>query len=142
MLLVSIVSLLLTVVAWPVAALIRRRYGASFALSGRDALVYRVVRGIAIVDLAFLAGWMILIQSGLSDLALFDGRADIWFTLLHLLGLLGAIGAAVAIWNAWLAFKGTCRWPSKTWNVVIAAACVAVTWFGFTFNLIEFGVRY
>ena len=78
----------------------------------------------------------------MTDLAMFGGRADARFSLLHLLGLLGAVGAAAAVWNAWLVLKGGRRWWSKAWNVVLAGSCVALTWFAFTFNLVNFSVRY
>jgi CubicO group peptidase (beta-lactamase class C family) len=141
-LLVALGSLLLTVIAWPAAALIRRRYRAALGLTGREAVAYRLVRAAALVDLVFLLGWGVLIQTGLSDLVVFDGRADVWFSLLHLLGLLGALGAVGALWNAWLALQGARHWRSKIWNIVLAVACLAITWFAFTFNLISFSIRY
>ena len=141
-LLVALGSLLLTIIAWPAAALIRRRYAAAFGLIGREAVAYRLVRATALVNLVFLLGWSVLIQTGLTDLVVFDGRADVWFWLLHVLGLLGTVGAVVAIWNAWLALKGARHWWSKLWNVLLAVSCIAITWFAFTFNLINLSVRY
>jgi CubicO group peptidase (beta-lactamase class C family) len=138
----SLAALLLTVIAWPAAALVRGRYGAAFALSGQEAAAYRAVRATGVVNLLFVLGWSVLIQTGMSDLAVFDGRADVWFSLLHLLGVLGAIGAIIAIWNAWLAVRSARPWRSKIWNILLAVSCLAITWFGFTFNLIEPGVRY
>jgi hypothetical protein len=140
--LLSAGSLLLTVITWPVAALIRRRHGLTFELTRRQALARRLLYAVAIVNLVFLLGWAVLVQSGLSDLALFDGRADAWFFVLQALGFLGMIGAGAAIWNAWLCLQGSRRWWSKTWSVVLAASCVAITWIGFTLNLIKFGIYY
>ena len=141
--LLSAGSLLLTVIAWPLAALIRRRYRLSFELTRQQALARRLVGAAAIVNLAFLLGWAVLIQSGLADLARFDGRADVWFYVLHLLGFAGMIGAGVAIWNAWLSLReGSGRWWSKTWSVVLAASCVALTWIAFTLNLVQLGLYY
>lgn len=140
--LISAVSLLLTVIAWPVAALIRRRHGVAFELTKQQSLARRLVGATAIVNLVFLIGWAVLVQSGLSNLALFDGRADIWFFVLHLLGWIGLIGAAVAIWNAWLSLQGGRRWWSKTWSVVLAASCVAITVVAFTLNLVKLGLYY
>jgi hypothetical protein len=138
----SLAALLLTVIAWPAAALMRRRHGAAFALTGREAVAYRAVRAAALVNLSFVLGWSVLIQTGMSDLAVFDGRADVWFSVLHLLGMLGAVGVVVALWNAGLALKSARHWRSKIWDVLLAASCIAITWFAFTFNLIELGVRY
>ena len=61
------------------------------------------------------------------------------FALLHLLGFVGLVGAGVAIWNAWLVWRGSAKWWSKAWSVALATACVLIVWFGFAFNLI--GVR-
>lgn len=140
--LIAAVSLLLTVIVWPVAASIRRRHGLAFELTKQQALARRLVCAAAIVNLVFLLGWAVLVQSGLSDLALFDGRADVWFVALHLLGFIGLIGAGVAIWNAWLSLQGSRRWWSKTWSVVLAASCVAITWIAFTLNLVKLNLYY
>ena len=139
---VAIVALLLTVVAWPVAAVVRRRRGAAFALSGREALGYRFVRVAAVVNLVFLLGWVLVFSAGEADLAAFDGRMDPWLWLLRLIGLLVVAGAAVATWNAWLTFHASRGWKSKTWAVVLAASCVALAWFAFAFHLISFDPRY
>jgi CubicO group peptidase (beta-lactamase class C family) len=140
--LVSAGSLLLTVIAWPVAALLRRRHGLAFELTKQQALARRLICAAAIVDLVFLIGWAVLLQSGLSDLALFDGRADVWFVGLYLLGFVGMVGAGIAIWNAWLSLTGARRWWSKTWSVVLAAACVAIPWVAFTLNLVRLDLYY
>lgn len=139
---VAIVALLLTVVAWPVAAVVRRRRGAAFALSGREALGYRFVRVAAVVNLVFLLGWVLVFSAGEADLAAFDGRMDPWLWLLRLIGLLVVAGAAVATWNAWLTFHASRGLKSKTWAVVLAASCVALAWFAFAFHLISFDPRY
>lgn len=139
--LVALGSLLLTVIFWPVSALIRRRYGATFALAGQQALAYRLVRVAAIVNLVFLLGWVLMVQAS-SDLAALGGGLDPWFSLLHLIGLMGVAAAGIAIWNAWLVVKSSRRWWSKAWSVVLAISCLAITWFAFTFNLVNFSVRY
>ena len=46
-------ALLLTVLAWPVSALVRRHYGVPYALQGRDARAHRLVRIAALA----VAGW-------------------------------------------------------------------------------------
>jgi hypothetical protein len=54
--LLSAVSLLLTVIAWPVAALIRRRHGVTFEMTKQQTLARRLLGATAIVNLAFLIG--------------------------------------------------------------------------------------
>jgi CubicO group peptidase (beta-lactamase class C family) len=139
---IAIVILVLTAVAWPIAAWRRRRRGTPLALSARALSVYRIARVVALVDIVFLLGWMMLISAGEADLAAYDGHLDWVFYALHLLGLVGAVGAIVALWNGGLAIAGKRGWKATTWSVGLALSCVAVSWFGFAFNLIRFTLRY
>jgi CubicO group peptidase (beta-lactamase class C family) len=136
------VILVLTVLAWPIAAWRRRRRGTPLALSPRELSIYRIARVVALIDAAFLLGWMGIVSAGNADLAAYDGHLDIWFYVLHVLGLIGGVGAIVALWNGWLAIAGKRGWKAATWNVGLAASCVAITWFAFAFNLIRFTLKY
>jgi CubicO group peptidase (beta-lactamase class C family) len=138
----AVAILVLTALAWPIAAWRRRRRGTPLALSPRELSVYRVARVVALVDIVFLLGWMMLISAGNADLAAYDGHLDWAFYTLHVLGLIGAVGAIVALWNGWLAIAGKRGWKAMTWNVGLAASCVAVSWFAFAFHLIRFTLRY
>jgi hypothetical protein len=126
--------LVLTVLAWPIAAWRRRKRGTALALSPRELQIYRIARVVALVDVVFLAGN--------ADLAAYDGHLDVWFYVLHALGFVGAVGALVAIWNGWLAIAGKRGWKATTWSVGLAASCVAISWFGFAFNLIRLTLLY
>ncbi|WP_157994614.1 serine hydrolase domain-containing protein [Peristeroidobacter agariperforans] len=139
---IAAVSLLLTLIGWPLAAWIRRRYGVTLEMTKQQTLARRLVGATAIVNLAVVIGWMTMIQNGLGNLALFDGRTNVWFVVLHFLGFVGLIGAGVAIWNAWLSLQGDRRWFGKTWSVVLAASCVAITWIAFTLNLVKLSLYY
>jgi CubicO group peptidase (beta-lactamase class C family) len=134
--------LALTVLAWPIAAWRRRKRGTPLALSPRELQIYRFARVVALIDVVFLVGWMGIVSAGNADLAAYDGHLDVWFYVLHLLGFVGAVGALVAIWNGWLAIAGKRGWKATTWSVGLAASCVAVSWFGFAFNLIRVTLRY
>lgn len=97
---------------------------------------------VALINVVFLLGWMGIVSAGSADLAAYDGRLDTWFYVLHVLGLIGAVGAVVALWNGWLAIAGKRGWKATTWNVGLAASCVAITWFAFAFHLIRFTLKY
>jgi CubicO group peptidase (beta-lactamase class C family) len=134
--------LLLTTLAWPIAAWRRRRRGTPLAGSARELAMYRLARAVALIDVVFLAGWMMLISAGTADLAAYDGHLDWAFYVLHFLGVVGAVGAIVALWNGWLAIAAKRGWKASTWNVALGLSCLAVSWFGFAFNLIQFGLKY
>jgi hypothetical protein len=140
--LVASVILLLTALTWPLAAWRRRRRGTPLALSPRELSIYRLARVVAVVDVVFLLGWFMFVSAVSSDLAAFDGHLDWAFLVLYALGIVGALGAIVALWNGWLAIAGKRGWKATTWNVGLGLSCLAVSWFGFAFNLIQFSLRY
>jgi len=60
-------ALLLTVLAWPISALVRRRYKVRYELTGRDAKAHRLVRISALVVLAVIFGAIGLLVAMFSD---------------------------------------------------------------------------
>jgi CubicO group peptidase (beta-lactamase class C family) len=139
---VACAILVLTILAWPIAAWRRRRRGIRLGLSPRELSFYRIVRIVALIDVVFLLGWMGIVSAGSADLAAYVGRLETWFYVLHVLGLVGAAGAIVALWNGWLTIAGKRGWRATTWNVGLAVSCVAVSWFAFAFHLIRFTLKY
>jgi hypothetical protein len=133
--------MLLTVIAWPIAVVRRRRVQAAAALPAREATVYQGVRVAALLYLIFAIGWFLIVQAG-NDLAAYDGGMDGWFVVMQTIGLLGVVGVAVALWNAWLTFARKPGWKSVAWSTALAASAVFITWFGIVFNLIRFTVQY
>ena len=138
---IAIGVMLLTVIAWPIAVVRRRRVQAATALPAREATVYQGVRVAALLYLIFAIGWFLIVQAG-NDLAAYDGRMDGWFVVMQTIGLLGVVGVAVAIWHAWLTFARKPGWKSVAWSTALAASAVFITWFGIVFNLIRFTVQY
>lgn len=138
----SVAVLLYEVLSWPIVTLVRRHYGIASSLAGPAQLSRRLVRVVALVYLAFLVGWLALLQAVDADYAFAAGNLDPWLALLHAVGMLGVAGTAVAVWNTWRTFKSDARWGSRLSAVVVAAACLAITWFAITFNLIRFSLDY
>ena len=77
----SLVVLTLTVIFWPVAALVRRRYRKPLPYTGREAKAYRWVRIGALLSLAAMGGWIGTILVMFSDLKMLSARFD-WLVLL------------------------------------------------------------
>ena len=53
----SLAALVLTLLLWPTAALVRRHYRVAFALEGRQASAHRLIRVAVALTLLALAGW-------------------------------------------------------------------------------------
>ncbi|MGH6780479.1 MAG: serine hydrolase domain-containing protein, partial [Sphingomonadaceae bacterium] len=142
-LLLGLGALLLTALAWPVSALVRRRYGAKLALTGNDLKSYRLVRGFAGLGVAVMIGWAALIGTMLSDFSLLGGQLDWALILLQIVSpivFLGLVG--VAAWNLWLIWKGKRGWFSKLWSIVLLFSAIVLLWAAAGFNLIGFGTNF
>lgn len=139
---VSLGVLLLTLLHWPVAALIRRKYKAPLAVEGRARLVYRGVRLGAGLVLAVLAGWAIGL-SALENIANLSSASDWWLWLLQIVGLIVFVGAvALATWNLVLAFREKRRWTGKLWALLVLIATLTVLYVAFTFGLLAMTVDF
>ncbi|MEO6103897.1 MAG: serine hydrolase, partial [Pseudoxanthomonas sp.] len=139
----SLAILLLTVLAWPVSALVRRHYGAAYALSGADARAHRRVRLAALAVLMSMGATLGFLVTMLSDLEMTGPASDIWINLLRLFATVALIaGAAVATWNAWQVLRSRRRWLAKLWALLLALACLFLLWIGIANHIIGYGAYY
>lgn len=139
----ALIALLLTVVLRPVAALIRRHYGASLGLVAQQARAHRLTRLAALAVLATLLTWAGTIVGMSSNNALLSPRLDGWIWTLNIVGLLVfAMVPAIALWNAILVWRAPHRWFVRLWSAVLVAACLVVLWFAIVAKLLAFSVNY
>ncbi|MEN3746739.1 serine hydrolase domain-containing protein [Sphingomonas sp. HF-S3] len=139
--LIGVGVILLTALAWPVAALTRRRFGATLALAGNDRKAYRLVRGFSWLVIGVLIGWAIVI-TGIENFEA-HGSTDWLIYLVQILGAIGFFGlVGVAIWNALRVWTGKRGWFAKLWSVLLVLSAVFVLWVALAFKLISFGAAY
>lgn len=139
----SLAILLLTLLHWPVAALIRRRYKAPLALEGRSRLAYRGIRLGSGLVLAMLGMWMYTMTALMGDIANLTSASDGLLWTVQILSAIVFIGAvALAVWNLVLAFKDKRRWTGKLWAVLLVVATLTVLYVAYTFGLIAMSVHY
>jgi len=143
LLIATISMLLLTVVFWPIKALLRWRYGSPFPYEGRAATVYRATRVAALIDLVFLGGFFGALVYGAEHLAFFDAPNDWIFLSLQVLGIVAILGTVVPLYELKLALGDTSRpWWTKVTDLFVALASVATVWFAFTLNFVNFHLNY
>jgi CubicO group peptidase (beta-lactamase class C family) len=137
--------LALTVIFWPVKAILRWRYDASFPLTGRAATLYRLTRLTAICDLVLYGGVLgYFTYAGNNHLELFSSSYDWVLRIFQVFGLLGAIGAIAAALNVVAAFaddEGR-PWWTKITDVLIALACVLAAWYAFSEHLLVWSLNF
>jgi CubicO group peptidase (beta-lactamase class C family) len=142
-LLASLGILLLTVILWPVRALVRRSYGAKLMLHGPSRRAHLLTRVAASLILVVFIGWAASLTAMMSSLSLLGGQMDPILYLLQILGWIGFLGGLIVMaWNLWITWRGGFRWPAKAWSIALLFAAVIVVWVGFAFNLLSLGTNY
>jgi fatty acid desaturase len=135
--------LLLTALAWPLSALVRRHYGVRYPLSGVDARAHRGVRLASLAVLlsmtAILGGVLVM----MSDLDLMTPKQDGAIIALRLLALVALpVGALVAFWNAGVVLRSKRSWAAKSWAVVLAVSCLLVLWVAYAHHVLGWTANY
>ena len=139
----SLTILLLTVLTWPVAALIRRRYRQPHPFAGRELRAYRWVRYGALASALAIVAWGGLAIAMLSDLAMMTSALDPWILTLHILGSIAVfVGLALAIWHLIVVWSGKRRWTSKVWSVLLVLATAMLLWLAISYHLVGLSVEY
>ena len=134
--LAALAALALTVLAWPVSALVRRRYGVAYGLTGKDAKAHRLVRIAAVAVLAVMIGWAVVIGLIATSINWAGPSMDKWVIVLGILSAAVFVAAAViALGNAWGVLSSERRVLAKVWSVVLAIACLTALYVAFVFHL-------
>jgi CubicO group peptidase (beta-lactamase class C family) len=141
--LVSFVAMLLTVLVWPAAAIVRRRYHAPLALDPPSRRAYLGSRIGALASVAALVVWGVFVMLILKDTGTLGGRLDPLLVLAQLLSIVAFIGGLAAmLWNALAVWRGQRRWPAKVWSLVLVLSAVFVLWVALVCRLLVVGTDY
>jgi hypothetical protein len=139
----SFAALLLTVLVWPAAAIVRRRYHAPLALDPGSLRAYRWSRIGAVATTVALGIWTLFLMLILKDTGTLGGRLDPLLVVAQLVSILALIGGlAVMLWNLVVVWRGQRRWPAKVWSVALALSSVFVLWVALVCKLLVVGTDY
>lgn len=140
---VSLVILLLTVLLWPIAALIRRHYGKLLTLSPAQKRLRLLVRLACIAFLFLFVGYGVFFSMALKDISLLSPKGDPFLRIIQLFGWIGVVGAIVAVYSAIRSWQDSARWIwSRIGDTVIALAFVGTICFVFTWHLLHWSLMY
>ncbi|HMN46491.1 MAG TPA: serine hydrolase domain-containing protein [Povalibacter sp.] len=139
----GLVALLLTALAWPVSALVRRHYGVPYALTGQAAKSHRWIRIASTAGVVLMVAWAVTITTMMGNFKYLSGSVDGWLWVLQLLSLIAFPAAAViGLLNAATVLRDRRKWYTKVWAVVLALALLVLLWVAYTFHLIALDVNY
>src|SRR5439155_883237 len=87
----SLAILLLTVLLWPIAALVRRHYGRRLTLPPRDRRLRLLVRIVCLLDMAFFAAFAGFFAMAFKDIGLLSPHYNPWLRMIQIVGWLGIL---------------------------------------------------
>ena len=112
-------------------------------LAGRARWLYRGARVVALLDLAFLAGFPLTFLMLAGNLAGNSPDTDWVWRALQAVGLLGVLGTAVVIAEFVTALRDPARpWWTKASDGLLAVVALATVWFAFSQHLLSLGLKY
>jgi len=131
---------LLALVLWPVAALVRRRYGQRLELGPAERRLRRMVKLACAINVAVLLGWTIFFSVAGRQPGNLSDQLRPALDLLLGLGILGVIGSVVATYNGVRSWgRGERWWWTRITNLFIALAGLGYLWIVFSMNLLKIG---
>jgi CubicO group peptidase (beta-lactamase class C family) len=131
----------LTILFWPVSAILRKHYRVSLMLDPAARKWRRWAKIACIVNLIYLIGFL-WIFTLLQKLELGSG-GDFKLHLLQVIGVLGGIGALLTVIVAIKSWADSTQWVwYKIWNTLLAIGCVGFIWFLVHWHLLNFNLNY
>jgi CubicO group peptidase (beta-lactamase class C family) len=143
-LMISAISIFaLTLVLWPVAALVRRHYGHKLSLSPQQSRLRIIVRLVCLLDLVFVGALAAFFTLSDKDVGILSPRFDPVLRIIQLVGWLGVVGTLAVLYSALRSWREPERWwLSKVADTVIAVACLAFVCFVYIWNMLHWSLRY
>jgi CubicO group peptidase (beta-lactamase class C family) len=136
----SLCVIALTLLLWPIAAILRKHYGKPLSLEPAAKRLRLLVRLVCFGIVVFVVGLLVLISRTSSPLT---ERNDFGLHLLQVLGLLTGLGALIAIYSSLKSWGDSGQWFwYKVWNTFLALSCVGFFWFIFHWHLLNFHLNY
>jgi CubicO group peptidase (beta-lactamase class C family) len=133
--------LLLVLILWPIAGLLRKHYGQKLSLSPGDRRLRFLVKIVCAIDIVFILGWVVLASR--LDSGVLSESFDPWIHLIQIIGVLGCLGALVAIYNAYRSWSDQGRWIwAKFADAFVALACLSLAWFMLSWDLLNFNLNF
>jgi len=131
----------LTVLLWPVGAMIRKHYARPLLLEPAERRRRLYVRLVCILFLILFVGW-VAVLSMTDDITAINALPR-WVIIFSLLGVLSALGTILVVLNAFRSWNTPGKWIwAKLHDVMLGVACVGLVWFLIYWKLMNFNVHF
>ena len=133
--------ILLTVLLWPVGALIRKHYARPLMLTPTEKRKRLLVRLVCLLFLGLFLGWVAVLSMA-NDINAINSLPK-WVIIFGILGVMCSIGTIFVVINAFRSWGTSGRWIwAKLHDVALAIACLGLVWFLLNWKLMNFNVHF
>ncbi|MGA3209972.1 MAG: serine hydrolase domain-containing protein [Terriglobales bacterium] len=139
----AIVLFVITLLSWPLNALLRRHYDYHPELPAQYRGSRMFMRLICILNLTFVGGIVAWAMSIEENIGLVSRHFDARLHLLQTVGVLGVIGAVFSVFYLVRSWKTASVWFwTKLWNTLLALGCIGYAWFLLNWHMLNFNLNY
>ncbi len=139
----AMVVFVLTLVFWPVGAILRRHYNQHLGLARQHRALRLLIRIVCIINVAFMALFVAWISSIGTNLAALSERYDARLHALQVLGLIGLIGSIFCIYYLVYSWAADSVWFwTRVWNTLLTCACLGYVFFVLNWHMLNFHLNY
>jgi len=136
----GLLVILLTVLLWPVGALIRKHYARPLELTASEKQGRLLVRLVCLLFVVLFVGWLTVLSLA-NDINGINSLPK-WVIIFGILGVLCSIGTVFVVIHALRTWRSG-RWIwAKVHELLLALACVGLVWFLFNWKLMNFNVHF
>jgi CubicO group peptidase (beta-lactamase class C family) len=140
---VAIGVIALTLLLWPVGALLRRYYKRPLERATSPWHSRLIPRLVAAAASVFVLGWFSMLKPILaSDFSVYNTASDPKLRALQLMGVVLILATGVSIWFAISTVRRSERVLAKIGAVLLAASMLDLVWVGVACKLIDFSISY
>lgn len=141
-LLCSLIVFGLVILAWPIAAIIRKHYDRPLDITPGQRKLRRMLRIVAILDLLFLGAMAMYFSSAEQSLKLLDPKYNAVIRLIQCVGWLGMLGMIASCYYFIKSWGETRWWGSRLGASVATLACLGFAYWVFVWNLLHLSLKY
>jgi CubicO group peptidase (beta-lactamase class C family) len=133
----------LTLLFWPIGAMLRSHYGERLSLSIEYRRVRRLMRTVCALNILLMVVLTVCAIMVQSNIGLLSSRFDGRLRVLQLLALLDGLGALVGIWYFVRSWREFDLWFwARIWNSLLMLACIGYAVFLLNWHILGFSLNY
>ena len=139
----SLLLAVLTVLLWPVAVVIRKRYQRPLFTTKSDRLLYFLSRLVCLGELVFILGPIIAFSEGLEHIVIFGDAINPWLQAFHIFGWFLMAGVLLLVIAAirFVRLPGHGLW-FRAHAILLAIAGIAFGVFAWQYNLLDGSLKF